>query len=131
MKTKNLWLWLFGLLMVPVAVLAQTNTTPELPADLPRSVSQFWDYGIALVTPLIVMGVYKLVPKIPKWVLPTITPFVGIGLGLGVNALTSADLGWVDMAKAGALAVFVREVINQAVTKQLASNTPAPKPPTP
>lgn len=131
MKTKNLWLWLFGLLMVPVAVLAQTNTTPELPADLPKSVSQFWDYGIALVTPLIVMGVYKLVPKIPKWVLPTITPFVGIGLGLGVNALTSADLGWVDMAKAGALAVFVREVINQAVTKQLASNTPAPKPPTP
>lgn len=130
MKTKNLWLWLFGLLMVPVAVLAQTNTVPELPADLPKSVSQFWDYGIALVTPLIVTGVYKLVPKIPKWVLPTITPFVGIGLGLGLNALTTADLGWVDMAKAGALAVFVREVINQAVTKNIAS-TPAPKPPTP
>jgi hypothetical protein len=129
MKTKNLWLWLIGLLMVPLAVLAQTNTPPVLPADLPQSVSQFWDYGISLVTPLIVMGVYKLVPKIPKWVLPTITPFVGIGLGLAVNALTSANLGWVDMAKAGALAVFIREVINQAVTKNMA--TPAPKPPTP
>lgn len=131
MKTKNLWLWLIGLLMVPLAVLAQTNTPPVLPADLPQSVSQFWDYGISLVTPLIVMGVYKLVPKIPKWVLPTITPFVGIGLGLAVNALTSANLGWVDMAKAGALAVFIREVINQAVTKNMFSSTPAPTPPTP
>jgi len=117
--------------MVPVAVFAQTNTTPELPADLPKSVSQFWDYGISLVTPLIIMGVYKLMPKIPKWVLPTITPLVGIGLGLAVNALTSANLGWVDMAKAGALAVFIREVINQAVTKNMTSSTPAPTPPTP
>jgi len=128
MKIKNLWLWL--LCLMPLAVVAQTNTV-TIPAELPQSVSQFWDMGIALVTPLIITGIYWLLPKVPKWVLPTITPLVGIGLGLAINALTSANLGWVDMAKAGALAVFIREVINQAVTKHLVSSTPAPKPPTP
>lgn len=127
MTTRNRWLWFFGLMLVPLAVLAQTNTIPTLPADLPKSVGQYWDLGIAILTPLIVTGVYKLVPKVPKWVLPSITPLIGIGLGLLVNWLTTANLGWVDMAKAGALAVFIREVINQAITKQM--TTPAPTPP--
>jgi len=125
MTTKNKWLWFFGLMLVPLAVLAQTNTVPTLPADLPKTVSQYWDLGISIVTPLIVTGVWKFIPKVPKWVLPTITPLIGIGLGLLVNKLANANLGWVDMAKAGALAVFIREVINQAITKHMAA------PPTP
>lgn len=112
-------------MLVPLAVLAQTNTVPTLPADLPKTVSQYWDLAISIVTPLIVTGVWKFIPKVPKWVLPTITPLIGIGLGLLVNKLANANLGWVDMAKAGALAVFIREVINQAITKHMAA------PPTP
>ena len=64
-------------------------------------------------------------PKLPKLVLPSITPLVGIGVGLALNKFAGADLGWYDMGKAGALAVFVREVINQAITKRLASEVPA------
>jgi hypothetical protein len=130
MTTRNRWLWFFGLMLLPLAVFAQTNTIPTLPADLPKTVGQYWDLGIAILTPLIVTGVYKLVPKVPKWVLPAITPLIGIGLGLLVNWLTTANLGWVDMAKAGALAVFIREVINQAITKQMTTPV-APTPPAP
>lgn len=106
-----------------VAAFAQTNMVP-VTAPLPQTVSQYWDLIIAAVTPLIVTGVWKLMPKIPKWVLPVSTPVIGILLGLAMNKLASANLGWVDMAKAGALAVFVREVINQAVTQQLQPPTP-------
>jgi MFS superfamily sulfate permease-like transporter len=113
-----------------VAAFAQTNMVP-VTAPLPQTVSQYWDLIIAAVTPLIVTGVWKLVPKIPKWVLPVSTPVIGILLGLAMNKLASANLGWVDMAKAGALAVFVREVINQAVTQQLQPPTPAPSIPVP
>ena len=113
-----------------VAAFAQTNMVP-VTAPLPQTVSQYWDLIIAAVTPLIVTGVWKLVPKIPKWVLPVSTPVIGIALGLAMNKLASANLGWVDMAKAGALAVFVREVINQAVTQQLQPPTPAPSIPVP
>ena len=117
-------------MVLTVAAFAQTNVVP-VPAPLPQTVSQYWDLIIAAVTPLIVTGVWKLVPKIPKWVLPVSTPVIGIALGLAMNKLASANLGWVDMAKAGALAVFVREVINQAVTQQLQPPTPAPSIPVP
>jgi len=128
MTLKNRWLWLWGLMFLTVAAFAQTNVVPVFPADLPKSVSQYWDLAIAGLTPLLVTGVYKLVPKIPKWVLPVSTPFIGILLGLAVNALTTANLSWVDMGKAGALAVFIREVINQAITKQMAAPDPVPAP---
>lgn len=130
MTTRKQWLWLIAFILTPLAVLAQTNTIP-VEGELSKTLSQYWDLAIAAVTPLLVTGIYKLVPKIPKWVLPTITPLLGIGLGLAVNALTTANLGWVDMARAGALAVFIREVFNQAVTKQLTTPDPVPTPPTP
>jgi MFS superfamily sulfate permease-like transporter len=117
-------------MVLTVAAFAQTNMVP-VTAPLPQTVSQYWDLIIAAVTPLIVTGVWKLMPKIPKWVLPVSTPVIGILLGLAMNKLASANLGWVDMAKAGALAVFVREVINQAVTQQLQPPTPAPSIPVP
>ena len=125
-------LWLFGLLLLPLAVFAQmvTNAVPEAPGELPKNLGQYWDFAIAAVTPLCVTGIYRLVPMLPKWVLPTLTPFIGIGLGLLLNWLTTANLGWVDMARAGALAVFIREVTNQAVTKRLATPDSAPAQPT-
>lgn len=135
MTIKNRWLWFCGLVVLAAgAAFAQTNTVP-VPAPLPTNVSQYWDLIIAAVTPLIVTGIWKLVPKIPTWVLPVSTPVIGILLGLGIDALTKANLSWVDMAKAGALAVFIREVVNQAITRQLTpppppSAIPVPTPPT-
>lgn len=128
MKNNKLWLWLLALVTLPLAVLAQTNTPPTLPSDLPASVGQYWDLVIAAVTPILVTGIAKLVPKIPKWVLPTITPVLGIVLGLAYNKIVGANLGWVDAAQLGALAVFVREVVNQTITKRLATPDPAPTP---
>ena len=117
--------------LIPLAALALVafagsllaQTTPPAPAELPKTLSEFWILAIAAVTPLVVGGVYKIVPKIPKLVLPCLTPVIGIVLGLLINWLAKHNLGWVDMAQAGALAVFVREVFNQAVTKQLTPPT--------
>ena len=109
------------LLCSSMAVLAQTNTNSAIPpmAPLPQGTDQFWDLAIAAVAPIIVWLVAKIVPRVPRVVLPSITPLVGIGLGLLLNKLAGSHLGWMDMAKAGALAVFVREVTNQAITKQM------------
>lgn len=112
----------FMFLLATISVIAEgvTNAIASTPS-LPQTTSQYWDLIIAGVTPVIVTGIYMLVPRVPKFVLPLITPVVGVGLGLLLNWLTKINLGWVDMAKAGALAVFVREVVNQAVTKRLLS----------
>lgn len=131
MKTTNLIRWAaFCFLAMPLLLLAQDAGVPPETTELPGTTSQFWVYGISVVTPFIVRGVNVLIPKVPKWVLPSITPFIGMLLGLGLNKLTSLELTWVDAAQAGAMAVFVREVFNQAVTKQLAAK-PAPTAPTP
>ena len=113
------------LLSMTVTVLfAQTNAAPVIPG-VPADVGGYWDLAIAAISPIIVTGIAFIVPKLPKLVLPSITPLVGIGVGLALNKFAGADLGWYDMGKAGALAVFVREVINQAITKRLASEVPA------
>lgn len=101
-----------------LALMAQTNNVPPLP-DLPGTVSEYWKYAIAALTPIIVWGVRKLVPKIPDRLLAASTPFVGLLLGLALNKIASLNLTWVDMTELGALAVFIREVINQNVTKPI------------
>lgn len=127
MKLNKLWLWLTGLILTPYLALAEevsTNASALTTNNdaLPTTVSDYWTYGISVVTPLIVLGVKKVIPKIPTWLLPTITPFLGILLGLALNKLGASHLGWVDMAKAGALAVFIREVVNQTITQNLSKS---------
>jgi len=113
------------LFLAVVSVMAQTNVPPVLPG-IPQSAGAIWDAAIAGVAPIIVWLVRKIIPKIPTMLLPMITPVIGIGLGLLLNRFANADLSWFDMAKAGALAVFVRETVNQAITKQLEPAKPAP-----
>jgi len=130
MKNKHingLLLMAVASLILPGLVLGQTNATvfPDISGNaLPSTVSDYWKWAIAGVTPMLVAGVNSLVPKIPKVLLPLSTPLLGIGLGAGLNALTSANLTWVDMAQAGALAVFVREVVNQAVKARSSAEGP-------
>ena len=120
---------LFLLCATVLAVFGQTNTPPadSLP-ELPGDVHSFWKYGVAVVTPLIVTFIHWAAPKLPKLLLPSITPLIGLGLGFELNHLTAANLGWVDMAEAGALAVFIREVTNQAITKRLETPDEPPAP---
>jgi hypothetical protein len=98
-------------------VVAFTAVAQEVPAAGIEEMSkgQMWDYVIALVAPVVVAGVKWLVPKVPKVALPMITPFVGIGLGFALNAVADANLDAITMAKAGAMAVFVRETVNQTL----------------
>lgn len=121
-KFQNFIIGFAGFAFVMVA-LAQTNSVPELP-PLPHDKGAIWEALIMIVSPLVVWGVSKI-PNLPSPLLPTITPLVGLLLGLGLNFLAGANLAWVDMVKAGALAVFIREVFNQWVTKQLISPPPA------
>jgi len=118
MTIKRSILAVFALLALTCVAFAQTATNVAVPAvtglNLPQSKTEFWVWGIALGTPLIVAGVKKWVPKIPKLLIPITTPFIGIGLGALLNWLQKSNLGWVDMAQAGALAVFVREIVDQA-----------------
>ncbi len=83
--------------------------------------SQLWTYAIAIITPLLIAGGKKLIPTVPKWALPCIAPLVGVLVGLGLNAVGAAHLSWVDAAQLGALGVFIREVVDQAVVKRMAS----------
>ena len=106
-----------------VIVAAQvTNAVSGASAStLPSNPTEYAVLAIAVLTPLIVGGVYKFVPNIPKVILPCLAPLIGILLGLVISWLSKMNLGWIDMAQAGALAVFVREVFNNAVTKQMAT----------
>lgn len=123
MKKINLFLLTFLALTVS-ALFAQTNSVPTVPGA-PADLGGYWDLAIAAISPIAVTLVAFVVPRLPKWVLPSMTPVVGIVVGLALNKLAGANLSWYDMGKAGALAVFVREVINQAITKRLASDVPA------
>lgn len=116
MKNIIAFIVLFGCCIV--SVLAQTNGVPTLP-PLPTDTGGYWKFAISGIAPIIVWVVRLLAPKIPTVLLPTMTPFIGLALGLILNKLANANLGWVDMAQAGALAVFIREVVNQTFTKQM------------
>jgi hypothetical protein len=145
MKKFNLsFLFLIGACLTVVTALAQTNSVPSSPTsltDFPTSTDALWSYAISIVSPVLVWLLAKYAPMIPKPFLPVVTPLIGLGLGFTLNKLAGANLGWVDMAKAGALAVFIRETTNQWITRQLngeaaadkaAAAAPAPStPPTP
>lgn len=121
---KILKLLLVALLFTaPFLLLAQTNPPVLDPstAPLPTDVGSYWEYGIAIITPLLVWIFARFGPSVPVLVLPMLAPVVAIGLGLALNQLSSANIGWVDMAKAGTLAVFIRELTNQLVTKRMNS----------
>lgn len=121
-SSKFTWLAVFAWLAVGWAAFAQaTNTPPAFDpgtANLPSSKEQFWTWGISLVTPVIIWLVGKI-EKLPRPVLPLLTPVVGIALGLALKHLANLNLGWMDMAQAGTVAVFIREAVNQVITKQL------------
>lgn len=107
-------------------VLVDINTTPTNnlsafdpgTADFPRTKEQFWTWGISLITPIIIYGFGKI-PQLPRPVLPLLTPLVGLLLGVALQKLAALNLTWMDMAQAGTVAVFIRESVNQLVTKQL------------
>lgn len=74
--------------------------------------------AIVIATPVLVWLLAKI-PRMPDKALPVLAPVVGVGLGLIANALGWAVLTPIDATQAGALGVFVREIVNQWVTKPI------------
>lgn len=110
----------FVLSIWAIVAFGQTNGVPDVSTSpLPASQSEFWTFAIAAIVPLIVGGLKKLFPIIPKWALPISTPFVGLALGAALKALGAADMSWVDMAQAGAMAVMIRESWNKILTEPI------------
>ncbi len=99
-------------------ILAQTNVPPVLPDPLHTGQAELWKYAIAVVTPLAIALVKWGVPKVPKLLLPSLAPFVGIALGFALNAVGMAHVTWVDGALLGGFGVAIREVLDQAIKFQ-------------
>jgi len=94
----------------------QTNAASLPPMEgIATDTNTLWVLSISFITPFIVAGIKAIVPKIPSIFLPPSTLLIGIGIGLGLQALGKVDLGWMDMAKAGALAVMIRGTWDEAV----------------
>lgn len=109
------------LLLLPSVFAQVTNAAPAFDpatAPLPSGKTEFWTWAISIITPLIVYGFGKI-PQLPRPILPILTPVIGVLLGLIMKKLGALNLSWVDMAQAGAVAVFIRESVNQLITKQM------------
>lgn len=103
---------------------AQTNAVPVTSLPASPSAVDMWDLVIGIVSPFIVWGVATLMPRVPRAFLPLMAPIVGVGLSYIISWLGGLNLGWFEAAKAGALAVFFRETVNQWVTKRLVQPSP-------
>lgn len=118
-----------GLVTINVVVGSAASTPTAAPiasSDPLAPSSDYWDMAIMFVSPVVVWAIGHYFPKLPKVCLPLLTPVIGILAGIGVNIATDAHMGWWTMAKAGMLAVFVREVTNQTVTKGLQNRSSKP-----
>jgi|KBSSwiStaDraftv2_1062776.scaffolds.fasta_scaffold00198_43 hypothetical protein len=111
--------------IIIAAILAQTNIPPVVPDPLHTSQTELWKYAIAVVTPLAISLVKWGVPKVPKLLLPSLAPFVGIALGFALNAVGMAHVTWVDGALLGGFGVAIREVLDQAVKLQQSQGSKA------
>lgn len=98
-----------------VEIASQSNLSTVVGSSLDA-----WDLIISSITPVIIWLVAKYVPMVPKMFLPALTPVVGILLGMLLNWLAGLNMSWLEMGKAGALAVFVRETVNQSVKAYIA-----------
>jgi MFS superfamily sulfate permease-like transporter len=116
--------------MILIPLLANEVGQLAMESELPSDTASMWRWAVSAITPVIIWLVGKYVPRVPRMLLPCLAPVVGIILGAALNKLAGANLGWVDMAQAGALAVFVRETVHQTITKRLSRAKP-PSVPTP
>lgn len=115
--THKLMFALLALFMLVPSLIAQVTNVITSTTPLPTTTKDFWKYGIAVAVPIIINLFKKIAPNIPKWLLPTSTPLLGMALGAALKALGQSQMDWIDMAEAGGLAVLVREIWNNTITK--------------
>jgi len=116
MKTKSLPLAIVAMFLTTVAH-AQDALTAEaadasLVADTVASLT--WQQSLIVVlTPLIIAGLKKLIPSVPKGVLPFLAPICGVLLEVVSHLATGSTLNpWAALAL-GAAGVGLREAVKQ------------------
>ena len=89
---------------------------------------------IAVVTPVVIAGIKALVAKIPaleakipKFLIPAFAPLVGFLLNLLPALVGLVPVGTVGSLIAGALGVWVREIVDQV--KKVLNISPTPTTP--
>lgn len=110
-----------ALSLTAVAAWAQANPTPAMPGVPPDAVG--WvNLLIAGMTPVVIAGIKKLVPNVPSFALPFAAPVVGVLL-TQVQAFASGhSANLIVGAVAGAVGLYLREVVDQS--KQKLTNPP-------
>ena len=100
---------------------------------------------ITVLTPLVIVGIRKLAPKIPlikipgtkitlgqtdipKYILPGLAPFIGLGVAYGLEAVGLSFNAGVGAAVYGGLGVWLREMVDQA-KKAFGTDSTTPTPP--
>lgn len=123
MKTlKSVWPWAcLVAFFVMVAVSAQTTNAPAGPSSVILTDTDLLTLLISVLTPFCVRGLAKL--GVPPRLLPLTTPLIGCAIGAALNWIADAGLGGLDMAKAGALAVAIREAWDQNIARALREPT--------
>lgn len=142
MKTKNSaikWFLLVCFLAAPFLVLGQIDTTidvtnglsglpPEIDpvtAPLPTTTIEYWQFAIPIVVPLIIAGLKWAGARMPRRVIPFVSPALGLGLGVLMQWLTSQDFSWMTTTVSGLLGgtgTWLREAVDQNIVQP---NTPA------
>lgn len=66
-----------------------------------------------VVVPLIIAGVKKVLPSLPTWLLPVLTPFLGASVDVINHFATGSATNIVLSSLLGLAGVGVREVVDQ------------------
>ena len=142
MNTRKFFTWLavitcFAFIIAPLVAQVTntpgTNLPPVIPGTegLPLGKDAIWLALIAPITFSITWLVGKI-PKLPKAILPWLTPVAGIAIGLVMQWATKANWPWWSSAGAGMIATTLYEAIKGVTgAGPQSALTPTPKPPKP
>lgn len=72
---------------------------------------------IVALTPIVIAGIKKLAPRIPTMLLPFIAPLIGLALNYIASFATGHAANPIVGAVAGALGVWLRELVDQTKKK--------------
>lgn len=108
MKTQTFWI--AAMLFVPLSLLAADAVTPPATGGNALNLLNLLITGL---TPIVILGIKKIVPDIPKWLLPLSAPVIGIGIDFVLRKAGLETGGAVSGALYGAAGTWLREFQDQ------------------
>lgn len=97
-------------------------------APIPVEIVNWLNLLITGLTPVVTLGLKKLVPRIPRVVLPLAAPIIGIGLDFVLRLASVETGGWLSAMIYGSLGTWLyqaqKEVRLVATEKELVPITP-------